>query len=172
MLSSSRRFTRAVRKTAKDYYGLLSTDEELGEVATAFAGGTGTHLGPASFIGVLAGWLYAIYVDAPLLPSLVLGLMTGGLVGYLIAERVARRPDGPGAVHLVLITTTRRVLTIRRYPTWRQRPLRSIPNEDIVSVEVTPLPIGMYRRVLITRTSQPPLSLITTDEFRSPIQER
>lgn len=164
-MSSSRKFTRAVHKTAQDYYRFLTGDEELGEVVTAFSGGTGAHLGAAAFIWALAGWLYAIYVNAPLLPSLILGAMTGTLVGYLLAERAARRPAGPGAVHLVLLTTTLRVVTIRRYPTWRQKPLRSIPRENIESVEVTPLPIGMYRRVIINRTNQPPLHLVTSDEI-------
>lgn len=161
MLNSSRRFVRAVRNTAEDYYGFLAEGEELDEVVAAFAGGTATHIGTGAFIGVLVGWLYAIYVDAPLLPSFVLGAMTGGLVGYLLAERAARQPTGPGAVHVVLVTTTQRLITIRRYPTWKQRPLRSIQRRDIESVEILPLPVGMHRRVTITRIDQPRLILIT-----------
>lgn len=112
--------------------------------------------------GVLVGWLYAIYVHAPLLSALALGGLLGVIVGYALAERAAREPDGPGAVHLILVKTTERVMTVRRCPTFRQRPLRSYPLGKISSTASTRLPVGMYERLTVHMSDGTNVDFIVT----------
>ena len=141
----------------KLYAGGLA-GESIVATNVALAGGTATHMARAAFAGVLAGWLYAIYSNAPLLPSLVLGALVGTIGGYLIAERAARQPDGPGAVHLLLAQSDDQLFTVRRYPTFRRTPLRSYPKHQITSVER--LPVGMYYLLTIKTSETSALDLI------------
>jgi hypothetical protein len=154
------------------YPSLLSPGEHIVETARAVAGGTATHLGRSAFTGVLGGWLYAISISAPLLPSLVLGAMVGGLVGYAIAERSARRPSGPGAVHLVVVLSDERLMTIRRYPTFRQKVLRSYPLDEISSVTLTQFPVAMYHRLTVGLRDGAQLDLVVDDRFNMEITHR
>ncbi|MCP4963764.1 MAG: hypothetical protein GY926_00835 [bacterium] len=154
------------------YSPLLRQDEDVVVMARATAGGTTTHLGRSAFIGLLGGWLYAIYLNAPLLPSLVLGAMTGALVGYVIAERVARQPSGPGAVHLIVVRSEERIVTIRRYPTFRQNVVRSYPLSEMSSVQTTPFPFGMYRRLMVELGDGRHLNLVVDDSFEIEAEEQ
>lgn len=152
---------RSPLRTARNYYGgYLTRDEEIAETRVAVAGGTGACIGTAAVAGTLGGWLYAIYLTAPLLPSLVLGGLAGVIVGYGLAERTARRSHGPGAVHLLLVRSNERLMTVRRYPTFRQTPLRSYPIKDMLSSTATPLPVGRYHRLIIRMSDGSDLDFI------------
>lgn len=156
---------RHPRQLAQDFYtGFLSDHEELVTSSSAVLGGTGTLIGIASVAGSLCGWLYSIYLTAPLLPSLVLGGLAGVFVGYVVATRSARKPDGPGAVHLTLIQTSERLIVTRRYPAFRQRPLR-IYQLDSITATWTPLPVGGYQRLVIREASGLTHDFIVTDHL-------
>ena len=156
---------RHPRQLAKDFYtGFLDDHEELVTSSSAVMGGTGTLIGIASVAGALCGWLYSIYLTAPLLPSLVLGGLAGVIVGYVVAEGAARTHNGVGAVHLILIETSERLIVTRRYPAFRQRPLR-IYQLDSITATWTPLPIGGYQRLVIREASGLTHDFIVTDHL-------
>jgi len=152
---------RRPRQLAQDYYnGFLAPGEDVTTARTAIAGGTGTLIGKAALVGVAFGWLYAISLDAPLLPSLILGALLGVIVGYALAERAARRSNGPGAVHLVVVKTTERLLTVRRYPILRHKTLRSYALTTISSSTAKPLPGGVYQYLRLDMSDESSLALI------------
>lgn len=164
---------RKARRHAQGYYGgYLGDDEVVAWTTPAVAGGTANLIGSAAFVGALAGWLYAIYVDAPLLPSLIFGGLIGVLIGYTLAEREARQPDGPGAVHLVLVLTDQRLITVRRYPTSRSKPLRIYPLENVSSSMTIPLPVGSYQRLTVSMSDGATFEVITDSDRDLAIEAR
>ncbi|MCP3997817.1 MAG: hypothetical protein GY722_22555 [bacterium] len=141
--------SRLTDRARQFYAPELLPGEELLSIRQATAAGTGTKVAYGGLIGVLAGWLYAINLDTGLLPPLVLGALTGGMVGYFIAGRAARRPEGPGTIHLLAVSTNQRLLTTARYSSRRHRILRQYPLAD-VTVTKKRYPIGQYHLVEVT----------------------
>ena len=136
---------------ARRFYGpQLSAGEEVVSVHHATAGGTGTRIVFGAIVGALGGWLYAIYLDAALLAPLVLGALIGEMVGYFLAERAARHPDGPGTIHLALILTSQRLLTVGRYAARKRRVLRSYPLAEITGGVTERYPIAHFHLQEIT----------------------
>lgn len=136
---------------ARRFYGpQLDSGEEVQSVHQATAGGTGTRIVYGAVIGALCGWLYAIFLDASLLAPLVFGALTGEMIGYFLAEREARRPDGPGTIHLGLVLTSQNLLTVGRYASKKRKVLRRYPLEQITAVATKRYPIGHFHLQEIT----------------------
>ncbi|MDJ0953915.1 MAG: hypothetical protein QNJ81_09560 [Acidimicrobiia bacterium] len=140
---------RTVEKLKSFYQPHLEPGEEIRQISNATAGGTGSKVGYGAAIGALLGWLFAINVDSALLPPFVLGALGGGVGGYLLALRFARRPEGPGSIHIELVLTTRRLFTVRRYASLRREVLREYPLAEIKSAEGRRYPIGQYQRLTV-----------------------
>lgn len=135
----------------RGFYELdLHDGEEIRTTATAYAGGAGSRIMLGMLAGALFGWLGAIYLDAAALPALVLGACAGLAAAYFWSVRVARSPDGPGAVELRLILTNLRLLTTPRHTARRQRVLRSYDLAQIAEVTTHRYPVTGYRRQQIT----------------------
>ncbi len=160
--------SRAVERARRFYSPQLNPGEEIEAIRNATAGGTGTLVGYGALIGALVGWLYAINVDGALLPALVLGALAGELCGYLLAHRRARRPYGPGTIHLQLIRTTTRLLTVNRHAAKRRQPLREYPHGEVTTTVAKRYPIGRYHRLDITDGADNTTSLIVEGELDLP----
>jgi hypothetical protein len=139
-----------LERAKRFYQPQLEPGETIKAVRRATAGGTGSKVGYGAVVGALLGWLYAINVDSALLPPLVLGALAGELGGYLLAQRAARRPGGPGAIHLEVVQTDLRLFTVRRHASLRRRILRSYRFADTSEWSLRPYPIGSYQRLEIT----------------------
>ena len=98
--------------------------------------------------------------------------MVGGLIEYAMAERSARRPSGPGAVHLVVVRPDERLLTTPRDPTFRQKVLRSHPLSEISSVTLSKFPVAMYHRLVVAFRDGAQLDLVVDDRFDIEIIDR
>ena len=159
---------RLTDRARKFYAPELHPGEELRSVRQATAAGTGTKVAYGGLIGVLIGWLYAITLDAGLLPPRGLGALTGEMVGYFAAGRAARRPEGPGAIHLLAITTDQRLLTAARYAARRRRILREYPLAD-VAVTAKRYPIGQYNLVEMTSPDGQTTGLIVEGTLDPPV---
>lgn len=103
--------------------------------------------------------MYTINLDSGLLPPLVLGSLTGEMVGYFIAGRAARRPEGPGTIHLLPVATNQRLLTTARYCSRRRRTLRQYPLAD-VTITKKRYPIGQYHLTEVTTPDGRPAGLV------------
>jgi hypothetical protein len=159
---------RLIDRAREFYAPELPPGEELLSVRQATAAGTGTKVVYGGLIGALVGWLYAINLDAGLLPPLVLGALTGEMVGYFMAGRAARRAEGPGAIHLLAIATDRRLLTTTRYAARRRRILREYPLED-VAVTAKRYPIGQYNLVEVASPDGQTTGLIVEGTLDLPV---
>lgn len=144
--------SRAVAAARRFYRSELDAGEEVLSVHNATAAGTGSKIGLGALIGALVGWLYAVFLDSSLLAPLVLGALAGEMVGYFVAERQARRADGPGTIHLQLVLTSQNLLTVGRFAARRRRVLRRYPLEQIVSVATRRYPVAKFHLQEITMT--------------------
>ena len=160
--------SRAMERARRFYSPQLDPGEEIKAILNATAGGTGTLVGYGALIGALLGWLYSINVDGALLPALVLGALAGELGGYLMAQRRARLSSGPGAIHLHLVQTNIRLLTVNRYASKRRRPLREYPHDRVAAVIAKRYPIGRYHRLDITDEAGNTTSLLVDGELDLP----
>ncbi len=158
-----------MRNRARRFYSPdLAPGEEIDSIRDATAGGTGTMVGYGALIGALVGWLIAMALEAAALPWFVLGALTGEAVGYFLAHRKARRPDGPGTIHLQLVATNQRLFTVRRYASSKRRILRSYPFEQYTAKVAHRYPIGRYIRLDITGEDSPTVSLVTEGPIELP----
>ncbi len=160
--------SRASERARRFYSPDLAPGEEIEAVRNATASGTWTLVGYGALIGALLGWLYAINVDSSLLPALVLGALGGELGGYLLANRRARLPSGPGAIHLQLVQTNRRLFTVNRHASTRRRELREYPLDEVTVTVAKRYPIGSYHRLDITDAADRAVSLIVEGELDLP----
>ena len=160
--------SRASRRAKRFYSPDLDPGERIEAIRNATAAGTGTLVGYGALIGALIGWLYAINVDGALLPALVLGALGGELGGYLLANRRARLPSGPGAIHLQLVQTNKRLITVNRHASTRRRALREYPLDEVTATVAKRYPIGHYCRLDISDAVDRELSLIVESELDLP----
>ena len=63
-------------------------------------------------------------------------------------------------------------MTIRRYPTFRQKVLRSYPLDEISSVTLTQFPVAMYHRLTVGLRDGAQLDLVVDDRFNMEITHR
>jgi hypothetical protein len=136
---------------ARDFYRPpLAGGEKIQSVHHATAAGTGAKILFGAAVGALVGWLAAVFLDTALLVPLVFGALTGEMIGYIQAERKARRPDGAGTIHLDLVLTSINLLTMRRYGTRRNNVLRCYPRDQITAVATKRYPVANYHLQEIT----------------------
>ena len=159
---------RAGDRIRRFYDHHLTPGEEIKAVRDATAGGTGTLVGYGALIGALLGWLYAINVTGALLPALVFGALAGELGGYVMAAQRARRPAGPGAIHLQVVQTNTRLFTVRRYASIRRRLLREYALDEVTATIARHYPIGQYRRLDITDGAGEVTSLVVEGDLDLP----
>jgi hypothetical protein len=115
--------------------------------------------------GTLVGWIYNILTEGASVPSLALGAFAGIGVGYLLAERAARRPNGPGATTFTIVLTTHRFLTLKRQPAFRPRVLRSLERQRITAVSARRLPVGHYHRYELTTAAGTLVTVVATEKL-------
>lgn len=159
---------RLVDRARGFYAPEMQPGESLLSVRQATAAGTGTRVAYGGLIGALVGWLYAISLNAGLLPAFVTGALSGEMIGYLTARREARRPQGPGAIHLLAVTTNQRLLTTARYAWRRRRILREYPLHD-VSITTKRYPIGRYHLVEVMSPEGHTTGMVVEGTFELPV---
>jgi hypothetical protein len=152
---------RALRRARRFYRSCLRPDEQVCGVVVGYAPGTGRWILQGTILGALCGWLYALYLDAAPLPAAVLGISIGVVVGFGLATRAARQPDGPGAVTFLAVLTDARLLILRRTVVGRPRPMRSFELTTIHETTVSQFPVGNYERRHITVDTGSAVDLVT-----------
>jgi hypothetical protein len=160
---------KALDRARQFYRPRLEPDEEVQEVRLATAIGTGSKIGYGAAIGALLGWIYAVNVGSALLPPLVLGALAGELGGYVMAHRAARQPSGPGTVHLELLLTNQRLLTVGRYASLRHRILREYPLGEMTAATSRRYPIGQYHRLAVMMKDGSTIAFVVAGPFDLPV---
>lgn len=126
------------------YQPPLADGETVRWTLRATAAGTGTNVVLGATTGALLGWLAAILLEAAVLPLIVMGALAGELFGYLRSEFAARKRNGAGTIHVDLVLTSSKLITLPRYGFRRNRALRTYPLEHVVTSSMKRYPIADY----------------------------
>lgn len=155
--------SRLERAAGSTYGRHLNEGEEVLATADGFAADSGRTVLYAIVVGGLTGALMWTLLDGSgLIPHLVLGALTGTLVGVAIATRQARGNDGPGALIVKVVLTNTRLLLLRGRSAGRLKPLRALPLETVAGLDNAPAAIGDYTYLVIRLKNGVDIRLLIT----------